>query len=121
MLRGAIPNSATDPRFLGAEGRVKKALSHMNARLLVSPWLAGDEFTAADVMTGWCVTTMRVFEPIDLTEYEGILGWVKRFNEREAYRTALGKSDPDVKLEETSSAKGPAPIELFAKAMAGKL
>ncbi|KAJ8111325.1 hypothetical protein OPT61_g6056 [Boeremia exigua] len=121
MLRGAIPNSATDPRFLGAEARVKKALSHMNDRLLANPWLAGEEFTAADVMTGWCVTTMRVFEPIDLTEYEGILGWVKRFNEREAYRTAMGKSDPDIKLEETSSAKGPAPIELFAKAMAGKL
>jgi glutathione S-transferase len=49
------------------------------------------------------------------------LGWVKRFNEREAYRTALGKSDPDINLEETSSAKGPAPSELFTKAMAGKM
>ncbi|KAJ4993408.1 glutathione s-transferase [Stagonosporopsis vannaccii] len=121
MLRGAIPNSATDPRYLGAEDRVKRALSHMNERLSSNKWLAGEEFTAADVMTGWCVTTMRNFEPIDLTEYEGILGWVKRFNERDAYRTAMGKSDPDINLEETSSAKGPAPIELFVKAMAGRL
>ncbi|KAH6639058.1 glutathione S-transferase [Boeremia exigua] len=120
MLRGGIPNSATDLRFLGAEDRVKKALNHINSRLLSNQWLAGEEFTAADVMTGWCVTTMRHFEPIDLTEYEGILGWVKRFNEREAYRTAMGKSDPDINLEENSSAKGPAPIEMFIRAMAGK-
>jgi glutathione S-transferase len=121
MLRGAIPNSSTDPRYLGSDARVKLALNQLNDRLLSNKWLAGEEFTAADVMTGWCVTTMRVFEPIDLTEYEGILGWVKRFNEREAYRTALGKSDPDINLEETSSAKGPAPSELFTKAMAGKM
>ncbi|KAF9691308.1 hypothetical protein EKO04_010591 [Ascochyta lentis] len=121
MLRGAIPNSSTDMRYLGADMRAKGALSHLNNRLLSNKWLAGDEFTAADVMTGWCVTTMRMFEPIDLTEYEGILGWVKRFGERQAYRTARGKSDPDIDLEETSSAKGPAPMELFAKAMAGKM
>lgn len=121
MLRGAIPDSSKDMRFLGSDARVKGALAHMNQRLLSNKWLAGDDFTAADVMTGWCLTTMRKFEPADLTEYEGILGWVKRFNEREAYRTALSKSDPDLDLDETSSAKGPAPIEMFVKAMAGKL
>jgi glutathione S-transferase len=121
MLRGAIPDSATDPRYLGADGRVKTALNHMNTRLLSSDWLAGDEFTAADIMTGWCLTTMRVFEPIDLTEYEGILAWIRRFSQRQAWRTAMGKSDPDLDLKETTSAKGPVPIELFAKAMAGKM
>ncbi|KAF2626309.1 glutathione S-transferase [Macroventuria anomochaeta] len=121
MLRGAIPNSSTDARYLGADGRVKNALHHMNNRLLSHKWLAGDEFTAADVMTGWCLTTMRKFEPIDLTEYEGIQAWVKRFGERQAYKTAMGKSDPNIDLEETSGVKGPAPIELFTKAMAGKM
>lgn len=121
MLRGAIPNSATDPRFLGSDARVRGALEHMNTRLLSNDWLAGDEFTAADVMSGWCVTTMRNFEPIDLTQYEGITAWIKRFSERQAWKTAMGKSDPDMNLEETTSAKGPAPIELFVKAMAGKM
>lgn len=121
MLKGAIPNSATDARYLGADARVKSALTHMNTRLQSNDWLAGDEFTAADVMTGWCLTTMRIFEPIDLTEYEGVLAWVKRVSERQAWRTAMGKSDPDLNLEETTSAKGPAALELFIKAMAGKL
>ncbi|KAF3009633.1 hypothetical protein E8E13_007380 [Curvularia kusanoi] len=121
MLCGAIPNASSDLRYLGAADRVNKALGHMNERLLKNEWLAGEEFTAADVMTGWCVTTMRMFEPVDLSEYEGIFAWVQRFNKREAYRKAMGKSDPDIDLNETSSAKGPAPIELFAKAMAGKM
>lgn len=121
MLRGAIPNSATDVRYLGADARVKTALTHMNNRLISNTWLAGDEFTAADVMTGWCVTTMRMFEPIDLTEYEGILGWMKRFGEREAYKTAIGKSDPDLRTEETFRAEGPAPLELFSRVIAGKI
>lgn len=121
LLRGAIPDAAADPRFLGADARVRAALAHLDQRLRASVWLAGDEFTAADVMTGWCVTTMRMFEPIDLSEYDGILAWVRRFGERETYRRAMGKSDPEIRLEETASAKGPAPIELFAKAMAGKM
>lgn len=121
MLRGAIPNASSDLRYLGAVDRVKKALGHMNERLLANEWLAGEEFTAADVMTGWCVTTMRKFEPIDLSEYKGILAWVNRFSQREAYRTAMGKSDSELELEETTSAEGPASFELFAKAMAGKL
>ncbi len=119
ILRGAIPN--TDARYLGAEGRVKSALDHLNNRLVSNTWLAGEEFTAADVMTGWCMTTMRKFEPIDLMEYEGILAWVRRFGEREAYRTAIGKSDPELDLEETHSAKGPEMVEVFQKAMAGKV
>lgn len=93
----------------------------MNERLLSNPWLAGDEFTAADVMTGWCLTTMRKFEPVDLTDFEGVQAWVARFGERQAYRTAMGKSDPDIRLEETLSVKGPEPVELFAKAMAGRM
>lgn len=121
MLRGAIPNATSDPRYLGAADRVKRALGHLNERLLSNEWLAGEEFTAADVMTGWCVTTMRKFEPIDLTEYEGILRWVGRFSQREAWRKAMGKSDPDLDLEQTTSAKGPEPVELFVKAMAGKI
>ena len=121
MLHGAIPNAESDMRYLGACDRVNRALAHLNDRLLKNDWLAGEEFTAADVMTGWCVTTMRMFAPIDLSAYEGILGWVKRFSGREAYRRAMAKCDPELDLEETTSARGPKVIELFVKAMAGKM
>ena len=121
MLRSAIPDAEKDMRYLGACDRVNRALAHMNERLLKNDWLAGEQFTAADVMTGWCVTTMRMFAPIDLSPYEGILGWVQRFNGREAYRRAMAKCDPELDLEQTASANGREPIELFVKVMAGKM
>lgn len=121
MLKGAIPGAERDPRYLGACDRVDKALRHMDERLVRNEWLAGGRFTAADVMSGWCVTTMRVFAPVDLTPYEGILGWVQRFGAREAYRKAMARCDPELDLGATGSAQGPEVNELFVKAMAGKL
>lgn len=120
MTRGMVGEN--DPRYKGNDARVKTAVGHLNARLLkTGAWLAGDEFTAADVMTGWCLSTMRHFESVDLTEYEGILNWHKLIGEREAYRRAMSKSDPDIDIDEGLSAKGPPVIEMFVKAMALKL
>lgn len=108
-----------DPRYAGLDGRVKLALDLVNKRLLkTGAWLAGDEFTAADVMMGWCFTTMRKFEPIDLTGYEGILAWLGRVGKRDAYRTAMGKGDPELDIDLGLSPKGPPLVEAFAKALA---
>lgn len=113
--------SESDPRVLSNKARVATAISHMNQRLQkTGAWLAGDEFTAADIMTGWCFTTMRKFEPIDLSEYQAVLDWLQRIGKREAYRRAMGKADPDLNIEEGLSAKGPPLVEAFAKAMALK-
>ncbi|KNG46072.1 glutathione s-transferase [Stemphylium lycopersici] len=118
MTRGMVGEQ--DPRYKGNDARVGIALDHINNRLLNNTWLAGDEFTAADTMTGWCLTTMRVFEPIDLSGYQGILAWLGRIGEREAYRRAMSKADPDLNVEEGLSAKGPPMLDMFAKAMAMK-
>ena len=118
MTRGMVGEQ--DPRYKGNDARVGIALDHINNRLLNNTWLAGDEFTAADTMTGWCLTTMRVFEPIDLSGYQGILAWLGRIGQREAYRRAMSKADPDLNVEEGLSAKGPPMLDMFAKAMAMK-
>ncbi|RYN36700.1 hypothetical protein AA0112_g4516 [Alternaria arborescens] len=118
MARGMVGED--DLRFKGNDARVLKALSHIDNRLQNNKWLAGDEFTAAECMTGWCFTTMRTFEPMDLSEYPGILAWLGRIGEREAYRRAMGKSDPDINLDQSLSAKGLPVNEMFAKAMAMK-
>jgi len=75
-------------------GRLDKILNHYNDRLKQVTWLAGDDFTAADIMSVWSFTTMRLFHPMDLTGYDGILAWLKRVGERPAYRKAMEKSDP---------------------------
>ncbi len=111
MARQMIGES--DPRYKGQDARVQVSLNHINNQLLKNPWLAGDEFTIADVMTAWCFTTMRVWEPIDLTEFEGILTWLKRIGEREGYRRAISKSDPELDVERGLSARGPASLGVF--------
>jgi glutathione S-transferase len=117
--RGMVGES--DPRYAGLDARVKNALNIINERLLTTgAWLAGDEFTAADVMTGWCFTTMRKFEPVDLTGYEGVLAWMGAIGKRDAYRKAMGKADPELNIQEGLSAKGPPIVEMFAKALALK-
>ncbi|KAF1834089.1 glutathione S-transferase [Decorospora gaudefroyi] len=118
MARGMVGEQ--DPRYQGNDARVGVALKHINNRLQNNKWLAGEEFTAADVMTGWCFTTMRKFEAMDLSGYEGIMAWLGRISEREAYRRAIGKADPELKIEEGLSAKGPPLVEAFVKAMAMK-
>jgi glutathione S-transferase len=78
----------------GIDARLKKILDHYNDRLIQVPWLAGQEFTAADIMSVFSLTTMRVFQPIDLTGYNGIVSWLERVGNRPAYRSAMAKSDP---------------------------
>jgi glutathione S-transferase len=119
LSRGMVGEN--DPRHMGNNARVLTVLNHVNNRLLeTNAWLAGDEFTAADVMMAWCFTTTRRFEPIDLTEYKGILEWLQRIGSREAYRRAMSKADPDIDVDENLSAKGPPVIQAFVNAMALK-
>ncbi|TVY59561.1 Glutathione S-transferase [Lachnellula suecica] len=72
------------------DDRLGKYLGLMDARLGANKWLAGDEFTAADIMIVFTLTTMRMFNPLDLTEYKGILAYLKRVSERDGSRNQKG-------------------------------
>ncbi|KAL8831608.1 MAG: hypothetical protein Q9191_000759, partial [Dirinaria sp. TL-2023a] len=63
--------------------RFTNLLALMDARLARNEWLAGEEFTVADIMTVFSLTTMRLFYPLDLTGYEGILGYLGRVVKRD--------------------------------------
>ena len=78
--------------------RFAKQLGLMDARLKENAWLAGEEFTAADVMTVFTLTTMRAFYPFDLTAYPGILAYLQRIVKREGFRKARAKADPELEL-----------------------
>jgi glutathione S-transferase len=49
--------------------RLDRAWDMVEARLGESAYLAGPEFTAADIMTAFPLTTMRLFAPRDLASY----------------------------------------------------
>ncbi|PWN86718.1 hypothetical protein FA10DRAFT_291802 [Acaromyces ingoldii] len=67
---------------------------HLDARL----WLAGDDFTAADIMLVFTLTTMRVFYGLDLSEGRNVLPCLERSSRREGYQRARNKGDPTLEL-----------------------
>ncbi len=93
-----IDASGSSAAVRKAQERFGNLLALVDARLLGNAWLAGHEFTAADIMTIYTLTTMRAFHPYDLTDYQAILAYLKRVVQREGYRKARAKADPDLEL-----------------------
>lgn len=79
-----------------AEVRLERVLALVEARLGEATWLAGEEFTAADVMSVFPLSTMRLFQPLDLTPYPNIRAYLQRIGARPAYQRAMAKGDPDL-------------------------
>ncbi|GKT51479.1 glutathione S-transferase 3 [Colletotrichum spaethianum] len=77
-----------------AEARLHSILKLVDDRLAKTQWLAGQDLSAADIMTVFSLTTMRGFYPLlDLSQYNNILRYLKDVAERPAYREALKKAD----------------------------
>ena len=76
--------------------RSDRAWALVEARLGASAYFAGDEFSAADIIMGFALTTMRVFAPRDLSPYPNILAYLKVIGARPAYQRAMEKGDPQL-------------------------
>jgi len=94
VSRAKLP--ADHPVLVSVQERLARVLALMETRLGESPWLAGRDFTAADIMSVFSLTTMRLFQSLDLEPYPNILAWLQRVGERPAYRRAMAKGDPDL-------------------------
>ena len=68
----------------------------MEAQLADNDYFAGSEFTAADIMMSFPLTTMRVFAPKDLSGYPNICAYLKRLGQRPAYQRAMTLADPEL-------------------------
>ncbi|CAG9983180.1 unnamed protein product [Clonostachys byssicola] len=85
--------------------RFAASLKTLDDRLKGNKWLVGEKFTVADIMLVCSLTTMRYFFSYSLGGYGGILGYLQRVSEREAYQRAMKKSDPGMEL--VLGAEGP--------------
>jgi glutathione S-transferase len=92
--RLALP--ATNPTLMGAKARMNRTFDFVNERLRDAPYLAGAQFTAADIMTIFSLTTMRLFFPFDIQPYANIKAYLQRIGARDAYQIAMKKGDPDL-------------------------
>ncbi|MBX9702490.1 MAG: glutathione S-transferase, partial [Acetobacteraceae bacterium] len=93
LARLALP--ADNPVQAAMRGRLERALGLVEARLGGgAAWLAGAEFTAADIMMVFTLTTMRSFFPVDFAPYPAIRAYLQRVAARAAYHRAMTKGDP---------------------------
>ncbi len=90
--RSGVPEDHQMMKWL--KERQHRMFDMLEARLGNSEFLAGDQFTAADIMIVFSLTTMRNFQPIDLSPYPNIRAYLKRMSERPGYQRALAKGDP---------------------------
>ena len=98
MMLRRLDLAPDNPVLVSTTGRLDRALDLVEARLGDTPHLAGDEFTAADIMIVFSLTTMRYFLPLDLAPYPHIRAYLRRIGDREAYQRAMQKGDPEMAL-----------------------
>lgn len=88
--------SESNALLQAAKARFQLVFSTLDKRLGDAPHLAGRDLTAADIMTVFTLTTMRVFKPYDLAPWPNILAYLQRIGGRPAYQRAMHKADPDM-------------------------
>lgn len=69
--------------------RFARHLGMVNDRLAKVPYLAGNDFTAADLMLQFPFGTMSAFSSIDISIYPHIRTWLDRISARPAYQKAM--------------------------------
>ena len=98
MILNRLKLAEDNPILQATRGRVDRSFDIVNARLGEAEYLAGKEFSAADIMTGFSLTTMRYFMPYDIGRCQNIVRYLARIGQRPAYRRAMEKGDPGMAL-----------------------
>lgn len=96
MVLNRAKLGAEHPVQQSVQGRLDRVMALVEARLGEVPYLAGQAFTAADIMSVFSLTTMRLFQPLDLAPYPNVRRYLQRIGERPAYQRAMAKGDPDL-------------------------
>ena len=93
----SLPEDAKAKQWSGA--RLQGALKHIDERLKDNKWLAGEDFTAADVLVVYSLTTQRYYGPkVGYEKYPNIVRYLGDVGKREGYQRAMQKGDPEMKL-----------------------
>ena len=80
----------------GFTGREELAYRMSEERLGKVPYFAGNEFSAADIMMVFPLTTMRAFSGRSLGALPNLRAYLQRIGERPGYQRAMKKGDPEM-------------------------
>jgi glutathione S-transferase len=98
MILGRLKLADDNPVLVAQRERLDRAFDLVEARMQEAEYFAGSEFTTADIMMGFPLTTMRYFLPYDFARLPNLRAYLKRIGERPAYRRAMEKGDPGMTL-----------------------
>ena len=98
MILNRLKLADDNPILAATRARVDLAFNLVDARAREANYLSGSEFTTADIMIGFSLTTMRYFQSYDLTRCPNIVKYLARISARPAYRRAMEKGDPGMAL-----------------------
>lgn len=98
MVLARLKLPADDPVMKAQQGRLDHVFDLIEARTGAAAYFAGAAFTAADIMMGFSLTTMRYFLPYDFARLPNLRGYLQRIGERPAYRRAMQQGDPEMAL-----------------------
>ena len=79
--------------------RMDNSYDMAERRLGEATWFAGEEFTAADIMMVYLLTSTRAAQGISIADRPNLLAYLQRIGERPAYRAAMAKAEPDRPLQ----------------------
>ena len=74
--------------------REEQFYKYLDQRLGESPFLAGPEFTCADIMTVYRLTTAILFGARPIDDLPNVVAYVKRIEARPAYQKAMSIAGP---------------------------
>ena len=98
MMSVRMGAATTGPMAAIGEERFARHFNMINARLANNQWLAGSQFTAADILCHFPFGTLNNFVPLDFGAHTHIRAWLDRISARPAYQRAIKaaghESDP---------------------------
>ncbi|KAH8432721.1 glutathione S-transferase family protein [Aspergillus melleus] len=97
------PDDGSRPNV--SQQRFDRSMAALEQQLGKFPYVGGDQFTAADILVFFPLTTGRMFAGLSLDPYPNVVSYLQRVGNREAYRRAMEKGDPG--LEPLLSANPP--------------
>lgn len=109
MSTAMIDPTGNNPITQAIGAGIHKHLAAANTQLeKTGGYLAGKDFTLADIMTVWSLTTGRQWYQVDLSAYPAILAYLERVAKREGYQRAIEKAEPGIDWKVELTGKGPA-------------
>jgi glutathione S-transferase len=97
LAAGAQSGGAANPVLGFIKRREDGYHRFLNQRLGESPYLAGPEFTLADIMVTFNLTSLSRFGGRPIDDLPNVLGYVERITKRPAYAKAMEIAGPAAK------------------------